>query len=86
MHSRIYKGWVEHRRTAPRPHAFRYSVYMLYLDLGELPQLFDGTPLWSARRPAPAYFRRSDYLAPHDRPLDQAVRDLVERRTGSRPR
>jgi hypothetical protein len=59
---------------------------MLYLDLGELPQLFDGTPLWSARRPAPAYFRRSDYLAPHDRPLDQAVRDLVERRTGSRPR
>jgi DUF1365 family protein len=58
---------------------------MLYVDLEELPRLFDGVPGWSARRPAPAWFKRSDYLGPHDVPLDQAVRDLVAARTGTRP-
>jgi DUF1365 family protein len=84
MHSRIYKGWVEHRRLAPRNH-FRYPLFMIYVDLGELPALFDGTPFWSARRPALAWFRRSDYLGPAELPLDRAVRDLVEARTGARP-
>ncbi len=85
MNSRIYKGWVRHRRVAPTQNRFRYRMFMLYLDLAELPALFDGTPFWSARRPAPARFKRSDYLAPADLPLDQAVRDLVERRLGARP-
>ncbi len=85
MHSRIYKGWVRHRRSAPTAHEFRYRLFMLYVDLEELPSLFDGVPFWSARRPAPAWFRRADYLAPAGLPLDQAVRDLIERRTGRRP-
>jgi DUF1365 family protein len=86
MNSRIYKGWVKHRRTAPTQNEFRYRMFMLYLDLAELPELFDGMPLWSARRWAPAWFKRSDYLGAPDVPLDQAVRDLVEARTGERPR
>jgi uncharacterized protein len=85
MNSRIYKGWVEHRRIAPRRNRFRYPLFMLYIDLAELPRLFDRTPFWSARRPALAWFKRSDYLGPHDVPLDCAVRDLVAARTGSRP-
>jgi len=85
MNSRIYKGWVRHRRVAPTQNRFRYRMFMLYLDLAELPALFDGTPFWSARRAAPARFKRSDYLGPKDLPLDQAVRDLVERRLGVRP-
>ncbi len=86
MHSRIYKGWVSHRRVAPTRHHFRYRMFMLYLDLGELPTLFDGTPCWSARRRALAWFKRSDYLGSPDVPLDVAVRDLVEAKTGARPR
>jgi hypothetical protein len=85
MNSRIYKGWVEHRRFAPRPHRFRYPLFMLYIDLAELPRLFDGTPFWSARRPALAWFKRSDYLGPATLPLDDAVRDLIASRTGTRP-
>ncbi len=85
MNSRIYKGWVEHRRLAPHQGRFRYTLFMLYLDLEELPHLFDGVPGWSARQPALAWFKRSDYLAPHHIPLDQAVRDLVATRTGARP-
>ena len=85
MHSCIYKGWVRHRRLAPTRNRFRYRLFMLYIDLAELPRLFDRVPFWSARRPAPAWFKRGDYLGPADVPLDQAVRDLVERRTGRRP-
>ncbi|HLW25917.1 MAG TPA: DUF1365 domain-containing protein [Steroidobacteraceae bacterium] len=85
MHSCIYKGWVRHRRAAPVPHHFRYPLFMLYLDLAEIPALFDAVPGFSARRPALAWFRRRDYLAPHALPLDEALRQLVARRTGARP-
>lgn len=59
---------------------------MMYLDLAELDTVFRGRWLWSTRRPAIARFRRSDHLGPADQPLDESVRDLVERETGFRPR
>ena len=58
---------------------------MMYLDLEELDDLFRKRWLWSARRPAPARFRREDHLGDPQVPLDQAVRDLVAERTGNRP-
>ena len=58
---------------------------MAYLDLDELPELFDGMPLWSARRAAPAWFRRADHLGSPDQPLAETVRALVAERTGRRP-
>jgi uncharacterized protein len=83
--SAIYEGSVRHRRHVPVEHAFRYRVFMMYLDLDELPGLFDGVPLWSARRPAPAWFRREDFLGDPSVPLRQAVLDEVERQGGRRP-
>ncbi len=59
---------------------------MAYLDLGELERVFSGRWLWSAARPALAWFRRADYLGDARVPLDTAVRDLVERETATRPR
>lgn len=84
-HSALYTGWVQHRRFGPARNAFRYRLFMSYIDLAELPGLFDGRWLWSARRPALAWFRRADFLGPSDVPLDTAVRDLVAARTGTRP-
>lgn len=86
MHSCLYDGWVRHRRFAPRAHAFRYRLFMAYLDLTELDRVFRGRWFWSTRRPALAWFRRADYLGDPSVPLDQAVRDCVERNTGVRPR
>ncbi|WP_254276426.1 DUF1365 domain-containing protein [Halomonas sp. 3H] len=83
--SRIYRGSLAHRRFVPRSHAFTYGVWMAWLDLDELPELFDRVPGFSARRPALARFRREDYLAPHDRPLKQAVREELTRRLGFVP-
>ena len=58
---------------------------MMYLDLDELPEIFDGRWMWSARRLAPAWFRRADYLGDPRVPLADAVRDEAESRTGRRP-
>ena len=80
-----YEGWVRHRRYEPVRHGFRYPLFLMYLDLEELPQLFDGSLAWSARRPALARFRRSDYLGDPAKPLREEVLDLLERRTGRRP-
>ncbi|MDR5903216.1 DUF1365 domain-containing protein [Halomonas icarae] len=83
--SRIYRGELRHRRFLPRDHAFTYRVWMAWLDLDELPELFDGVPGFSARRPALACFRRHDYLAPHDRPLEQVVREEIAHQLGDAP-
>jgi uncharacterized protein len=83
--SALYEGVVAHRRRTPVVHAFRARLYFLYLDLAELPELFDGRLLWSARRPAPAWWRRADYLGDPATPLADAVRELVRERTGVRP-
>lgn len=86
MNSCIYRGTVSHRRLAPVEHEFRYSLFMMYLDLAELDDVFRGRWLWSDRRPAPARFLRSDHLGDPEIPLDRAVRDLVASRTGRTPR
>lgn len=84
-HSRIYRGTLRHRRFTPRGHAFSYQLWMAWLDLDELPTLFDGVAGFSARGPALARFRREDYLGPSDRPLTTAVRDELTRQLGSAP-
>ncbi len=85
MHSCIYEGRVEHTRTAPARHQFSYRLFMMYLDLDELDEVFRKHWFWSARRPALASFRREDHLGPATQDLGAAVRDRVEAETGQRP-
>jgi len=83
--SAIYEGWVRHRRFEPVEHSFRYRLFLMYLDLDELPETFDPFPLWSARRAAPARFRRADFMGDRSRSLAECARDEVERVNGKRP-
>lgn len=85
MQSCIFEGQLRHSRRAPAHHAFRYRLFMLYLDLDELPEVFRSRWLWSDQRPAVARFRRSDHLGPDHQPLSESVRDLVAIETGRRP-
>jgi hypothetical protein len=85
LNSAIYSGWVRHRRNLPGPHAFKYRVFMMYLDLNELDRVFTGTRLWSIERNNLASFRRADYLGDPSIPLDTAVRMKVQQETGVYP-
>ena len=85
MKSCVYEGTVRHRRDAPVRHSFHYSIFMMYLDLAELPDLFRERWFWSPATPNLAWFRQGDHLGDPQRPLDRNVRDLVESKTGRRP-
>lgn len=86
MQSGIYEGQVRHTRKSPVLHAFRYRVFMMYLDLDELQSVFRGRWFWSTSRRALARFRRSDHLGNQEQPLRDAVLDLVESESGHRPK
>jgi hypothetical protein len=78
----LYEGTIRHRRSEPR-REFTHRLSLAYIDLDELPGLLGGRLI--ARRPGPVRFRRRDYLGDPAVPLDHAVRDLVDDRTGVRP-
>ncbi|NIL97201.1 MAG: DUF1365 family protein, partial [Planctomycetales bacterium] len=82
MHSCIYQGRVRHRRFQPADHRFSYNVFLMYLDLDELPALAGRGGYLSRRRFAPATFSRADHFGDGHQNLDRAVRDLVESRAG----
>jgi DUF1365 family protein len=64
--------------------AFEYGLFMLFVDLDELPSLFTKHPLWSVERANLACFRRRNYFGNEDVPLAEAVRDAVEEELGRR--
>lgn len=81
--SAVYDAEVRHHRRAPA-HTVRQRLRLAYLDLDELPGAIDGPRGWSTR-PAPVWFRRRDYLDGTDRPIREALADLVEARGADRP-
>jgi DUF1365 family protein len=85
MHSCIYEGSVTHRRWQPVTHEFRYRLFMVYLDLDELPSLVGDGGLIASNRYATRSLRRADHLYDAERPLATEVRELVRQRTGTWP-
>ena len=85
MNSAIFEGRVNHNRVTPVKHGFRYRLFMMYLDLAELDEVFKGRWFWSARRRALARFRRQDHFGDPDEPLDVSVRRRVQEETGRKP-
>ena len=86
VRSALYEGTVWHGRFGPGPdNHFSYKVAMPLLDLAEVDAVLGRHPLWSTRAASPGRFRRADFLGDPTVPLDHAVRDLCEQRTGRRP-
>lgn len=85
MESFLYEGTLRHRRFVAPSRSFTYSLFMMYLDLGELDSVFARRWLWSTSGPNLAWFRRADHYGDPKLPLDVAIRDLVAERTGTRP-
>ena len=82
----IYTGTVRHRRHHPFEREFSYSVFMLYLDINDLDNVISRSILWNIDKPAIVSFNRKDFHGDVGVPLDTAVRDTVESRTGVRPK
>ena len=85
VHSALYHGWVQHRRFAPRAHAFHYRMGLLYLDLAEQDAVLGLSALSGRGRFAAFAFSETDYLPEFTRQgmsLADAVRQRVSEALG----
>jgi len=69
----------------PKPHEFSYKIFMMYLDLDELPSLFENFWLWSNGKNNIASFDRKQHMGALDISLSTSIRQFVKRKTGSYP-
>ena len=69
----------------PLLHSFGYPVYMMYIDLAEIDEVFAGRWFWSTKRIALARFKRENYFGDKDESIDQSIRRLVADKTGHKP-
>jgi len=83
LNSRLFLGWVRHRRYLPKKHAFRYPIFMSWLDLEELDQVMAISPLWSLERFNLVGFYRKDYLGDAGQDLSDAVKSRIKDHTGT---
>ncbi len=67
--SSLCVGSLAHQRLAGPAHRFAYALYMLLLDLDELPRLDRSLALFGHNRARPLGFRDGDHLGDDARPL-----------------
>ena len=82
LNSRLFEGWIRHRRYSPKKHSFRYPLFMSWLDLDELDQVMALSPFWSLERFNLVSFYRSDYLGDAGLDLFAAVTNRIKEHTG----
>jgi DUF1365 family protein len=78
MISRIYTGVLTHTRIQPVHHSFRYSVYMLGLDLGDLEHLQQSVRWFGYNRSRVCSVWDQDYLDPKGGPIVEKLKKLLD--------
>ena len=79
LNSRLFQGWIRHRRYLPKKHSFRYPLFMSWLDLDELDRVMALSPFWSLERLNLVSFYRNDYLGNSGQDLADAVKKRIKR-------
>ena len=77
MNSRSYECRVLHARFQPKQHRFVYSLFMLAVDLDELPELHRRLRLFSVNRANVYSFSESDYLPTTEVPFNPSPAEGV---------
>ena len=77
VNSCVYQGFIRHRRFVPVENSFKHPIFMMYLDLDEVPALFSKKWYCSVEKFNLVSFKRKDYFKPEQPDLKQAVIDHV---------
>jgi uncharacterized protein len=80
VNSRLYTGFVAHSRIGPKPNAFRYGLYFLYLDLAELDELDAGLKRFAHNGRALVRFLDRDHGPRDGSPLRPWIDELLAAR------
>lgn len=74
VHSALFTGWIRHRRWVPKVSAFRYPIFMWYLNLDQIENDFKKKWYCSVNRFNIVSFFRKDYLG--YQPEQHAISEL----------
>jgi cyclopropane-fatty-acyl-phospholipid synthase len=85
MNSRIFQGGLFHARHLDHALSFGYPMYMLWLDLDELPQLDRQTRWFKHNRRGILSIRDADYLDATERPIKEKLFERLQARGIARP-
>lgn len=85
LKSAIYEGEVYHARLTPKKHAFKYKVFMLYLDLSETDNVFSQSRLWGASALSLARFNPKDFYTQNNLSISDSIKALVQEKLGFYP-
>lgn len=78
VHSAIYQGFVAHQRKIPVEYYFKYSIFMMLLDLDEIPELFDQYWFWSTRKANICFFNAGDHIKNYSKNNNNLKQNLIE--------
>jgi DUF1365 family protein len=81
----IYVGTVRHRRFTPRPHAFRYALFMALVDIDRVAELMAVSWLTGYNRGGLATFHDADHFGAPAQSLRERIRASAERAGRSLP-
>lgn len=79
---KLFQGWVQHTRTEPSKHQFRYKYFQTWLDV-EQPEVIDAiSPYWSSKKFNLVRFQRNNYQ-PSDQSIHCSITDLIHIKSGT---
>ncbi len=84
LSSALYSGTLKHRRLSPRENKFSYPVFMAFIDLDEIEDVFKLSRWASFEKFNLLSFYRRDYFKNSESNIKKDVQDLIFDRTGER--
>ncbi len=82
----LYNGYITHRRFTPFSHSFTYPIFLAYIDLSKINNIFTKSFFWNVNRSAIVSFHRNDYHGDPNIDLDESVRETIFNKTGNKPK
>jgi len=73
MESGIYAGTLRHRRFSPAHHEFTYPLFMVFLDINQLPELMKVSPLAGYNRWNWVSFQERDHFGDPSKTLRERL-------------
>ena len=73
MESSIYIGKLRHRRFSPKSHEFTYPLFMVFLDIDQLPELMKVSPVAGYNRWNWASYHERDHFGDPSKTLRERV-------------
>lgn len=81
MESSIYVGTLRHRRSSPVRHEFTYPLFMVFLDIDEIPKLMQVSPFTGYNRWSWASYHERDHFGDPARTLRQRILQAAKQKT-----